>query len=651
MARQLMHRGPDDEGIVVHGDAGLAHRRLATIGRADGQQPMCSGDGRYVIAQDGVIYNYRQLREELAGLGHRFGTSGDTEVLLNAWRQWGAEAFDRCNGGFAVAILDTHSGEMLLARDQFGSKPLYYAADGSGRVAFGSELRAVLAAGVVPRRPDEITLHRYLCLRALDDTERTFFDRVSRVLPGELAVITTDGQVHRQRYTRLYHELAWLAATPRRYDEAASDQLQAELQAAIRRRLVSEVPVGTSLASGLASATVVTTVDRLLQLQDPQAAAVGHEQQVFTTVAPASRGADQRYLAGCTDRLQVHQARPQPQRLSTDLVDFVRTQEEPVLTTGPYAQYYLMRQASQQVTVLLDGQGTDEALADTAPYLLINLRQLHRVRGPLPAAAELVRSADQLWRLGRRLAGQLRQPLVPMVGLLAADFTALHAARQRLGVTGDDLKQRLATDLLRHRLPALLRYQDRNAMRFSVQPRVPFLDQQLLRLLWSLDSTALVDSRALRDAAAGLLPPAGRQRPGWAAASRDEAWFAPLRPLAREVFSCASFGARPYFDQPAVSAAFASYLDTGCRTGSMPFWRLLNMELWLQELIDRDPTRPPETTFVGHYAGVGGPIPVPAGQGVEPGPAPDADAVPAGSAAQQPAAHQRENLVDLTQPQ
>jgi asparagine synthase (glutamine-hydrolysing) len=602
MARQMVHRGPDGEGIVRHGRTGLAHRRLVVIDRAGGEQPMRSADGRYLLVYNGEVYNYRELREELAGRGDSFTTRGDTEVVLAAWARWGPAALDRFNGMFALAVLDTATGEVVLARDQFGIKPLYLATDGSGRVAFASEIRPLLAAAVVPRRPDDVTIYRYLRFRVHDDTERTFFAGISRLLPGQLARISPDGAVRRETYTRLRHELDWLAAAPRPYDRQARDLVSAELAAAVRRRLVSDVPVGTALSGGLDSSTVVATINRLLHARDPETSAVGTVQRTFSAVFPGQRNDEERYVdavaAGCARRLEVHKVRPDPDEFLDDLADFVRTQEEPVISTGPYAQYRVMREAARHVTVMLDGQGADEMLAGYLPYHLVHLRQLWRERRPWRAAAELARGADVLWRLVRfRFADRLRgRRDIPATRLLAPGFAAAHAG-ERLELVGSDLKRRLLDDIFRHSLPALLRYEDRNTMRFSIEGRVPFLDPHLLRLLWGLDREAIIsggwNKRALRDATGGLLPPlVHRRRDKIGFTTPEEAWFARIKNYLYEVFTSESFGRRRYFDQPAVTAAFRDYLRGRAGAETMLFWRLLNMELWLREFIDRDPTVP-----------------------------------------------------------
>lgn len=598
MARQLVHRGPDGQVIDVHGGLGLVHRRLAVIDRDGGSPPMRSADGRWVLVYDGEVYNFRELREELTTFGHSFATNSDTEVVLAAWQQWGPAAFERFNGMFALAVADTGSGEVLLARDPLGIKPLYLAADGFGRVAFASEIRAVLAAAVVPRRTDDVSIYRYLRHGVLDDTERTFFAGISRLLPGQVARVTPDGGVHRDTYARLRRDLDWLAAAPRPYDRRAREQVYTELVAAVRRRLVSDVPVGTALSGRLPESTVVATVDHLLAERDAEAAPVGPVQQAFAAVVPGERPEEQRHVDEvarvCDRRLAVHAARPGADGLLADLADFIRTQEEPVGSAAAYAQYLLMRRASEHVSVVLDGAGGDEVFAGYPAHHRVHLRQLLRRRRYLAALTTAFRSGEFRWpAVRRRLAGRLRRRRIVPERVLDAGFAAAFAD-ERVEVADADLKRRLADDVFAASLPALLRYGDRNSMRFSVEGRAPLLDPALLRLLWGLDDAALIsggwDRRALRDVTAGMLPRRVRWRRSEPGVAPDADWLTRMRNLVYEVLTSESFGTRRYFDQHEATRAFRTYLS-GRATGDPGlFWRLVNVELWLRECIDVDPT-------------------------------------------------------------
>ena len=220
------HRGPDGEGIVTSGPCGLAHRRLSIIDVAHGQQPMDTADGRYSIAYNGEVYNYLDLREELVGLGRAFTTDSDTEVVLQAFAQWGPEAFDRFNGMFGLAIWDREEKRLTLARDHFGIKPLYVARvpapSGEGEVLlFASEIKPILASGLYEKKVNERSVYRYLRFRAHEDGTETFFDGIERLAPGEMLTADANG-IQRRMFTRLKEELLELAHEQRPYDDAAA---------------------------------------------------------------------------------------------------------------------------------------------------------------------------------------------------------------------------------------------------------------------------------------------------------------------------------------------------------------------------------------------------------------------------------------------
>lgn len=599
MADAMVHRGPDGEGYATGRELGLAHRRLAVIDRETGDQPMWTPDGRHAIVYNGEVYNYRELRYELKTLGHEFVTNSDTEVVLTAWREWGDRAFDRFNGMFALAIADTESGNVVLARDQFGIKPLYLATAPSGTVVFGSEFRPIFASHLIPRKPDDTTIYRYLRFRVHDDTSRTFFDGISRLLPGERAIISPDGTIQRETYTTLFSDMRDLAKRREPYDMVVANRFDAELRTAIRRRLVSDVPVGTALSGGLDSSTIVAITNDLLTGSDRDAAAVGRHQQTFSAVFPGQLNDEERYVDALADRcrhsLRVHKVQPHADRFLAELGDFILTQEEPVISTGPYAQYCVMRQAARHVTVMVDGQGADEMMAGYVPYYLVYLRQLWRSGRRGRAARELASSLDVLWRLGRfTVADRLnRRSKIPVTSLLSRKFLQQHV-KERFDVINDDLKARLQDDIFRHSLQSLLRYEDRNTMRFSVEGRVPFLDTGLLRHLWRHDDEMIIKSgwnkRALRDVTRQLLPPMiNRRRNKIGFTTPEEAWFRRMKNSLHEIFTSESFGRRKYFNQAAVVQAFRSYLSGRSSAETMTFWRLLNVELWMRTFIDQDP--------------------------------------------------------------
>ncbi|GAA1488547.1 asparagine synthase (glutamine-hydrolyzing) [Brachybacterium sacelli] len=602
MNSALAHRGPDGEGLFVDGQTALAHRRLSIIDVAGGAQPMTTADGRYTIVYNGETYNYLELRAELESLGHTFRTASDTEVLLEAHAEWGTAAYDRFNGMFAFAIHDAETGTVTIARDHFGIKPLYYwidprteaAAAGRPQVLFGSEIRALLAAQRFEAAPDDRAVYRYLKFRVQDDDSQTFFHGVRRLMPGQVLEISAEG-TSITPFTSLQEELREIAGRPSRpYGPEVVTEYRERFQDAVRLRLQSEVPVGTSLSGGLDSSAVAAVIARHLreQPQDESFSAVGARQNTFSAVFPNSSNDEERYvdalLEDYTGQITAHKIHPQPTSFLEDVRDFVRTQEEPIISTGPYAQYAVMREASDHVTVLLDGQGADEMMAGYNPYFYVYLRQLRRQKRFKELAGELVGSRDILRKLARtKYSGRTS---VPIEALLNSGFVAEHSAEKVTSVQ-DDLKERLLEDTFRSSLPSLLRYEDKNTMRFSIEGRVPFVDKELLKFLFSLDESAIIhdgwNKRILRESMDGILPDAiSRRRNKIGFTTPEGEWFRTIAPELLEIFTSESFASRPYFDAPSVIALFEDYIAHPGNHGTMMFWRLLNVELWMRTFFD-----------------------------------------------------------------
>lgn len=592
------HRGPDGEGYFVEGKVGLAHRRLAIIDRARGQQPLYNKDKSLVIVYNGEVYNYRELKAELEEAGFEFTTDSDTEVIVQAYAAWGEAAFDRLNGMFALALYDMKAEKLLLVRDHFGIKPLYFANLGSSKqpeILFASEIKTLLASGKIKKQVNERTLYRYLNFRIHEDSDQTFFAGITKLMPGELMVCDASGATIR-RYTKLDEELTALAQQNEPYDAGRAEEYRVRLREAVKMRLMSEVPVGTSFSGGLDSSTVVALINELMHDDKKATHSVGARQNTFSAVFPQSANDEEHYvdalLQQCRGDVTAHKIKPDADTFVKDLEDFIRTQEEPLISTGPYAQYKVMQEATNHVTVLLDGQGADETMAGYVPYYFVYLRQL-KARGQwLQLLGEIFSSLDIFARFARvnLMAKLLHKKTVPMNSLLAPDFKRAHAG-ERFDVVRDNLKLRLIDDTFYHSLPALLRYEDKNTMRFSLEGRVPFLDKEVIKFLFSLSDEAIISNgwnkRILRDATRTLLPPLiNRRRNKIGFTTPEREWFMRLKNRFYGIFLSESFVNRPYFDQRAVAEAFEGFIKGKNDTTSLLFWRLLNVELWLREFFD-----------------------------------------------------------------
>lgn len=600
-----VHRGPDGEGVFSDGPVGLAHRRLAIIARETGAQPMTTADNRYTIIYNGELYNYLPLRSQLQSEGASFHTDSDTEVILEGFAAHGPAFFDRMDGMWAIAMWDSVEQRLTLSRDHFGIKPLYFAdlsaqdSDFAGTsVLFASELKTLLGTGLVARRANERTLYRYLAFRIHEDAPETFFEGIERLMPGELVQIDSTG-ITRSTYTSFPDELREAAKERRPLDDEAVRTYQEMLTQSVRERLQSEVPVGTSLSGGLDSTTVALIINQMLAKGATQStAAVGARQNTFSAVFPGSLNDEERYvddaLDACAGHVESHKILPTADQFKLDMVDFIRTQEEPTISTGPYAQYAVMREASKHVTVLLDGQGADEMMAGYIPYYFVYFRQLRKEGKLAKLALETARSADVLARLGRFTAADKLRRRTPVVTstLLNEEFRKRYLD-ESLDVVRDDLKERLIQDLFHNSLPSLLRYEDRNTMRFSLEGRVPFLDKDTVRFLFSLSDDAIItagwNKNVLRRAVAGLVPDSIRLRRNKIGfTTPEDEWFKRIKGAIFDILASKSFGQRPWFNQAEVLTAFDGFINDRNDASTMLFWRLVNVELWARIYLDGD---------------------------------------------------------------
>ncbi|MGE0456283.1 MAG: asparagine synthase (glutamine-hydrolyzing) [Vicinamibacteria bacterium] len=626
MTAALKHRGPDDEGFALVDiqaarigsysgpdtaagldlprlparppeGVGLAlgHRRLAILDLSSaGHGPMLSADGSLVVTYNGEIYNYLELREELRGLGHAFATGSDTEVLLAAWAEWGPECLHRFNGMWAFALYDTRQRLLFCARDRFGVKPFYYHSR-PGFFAFASEIKGLLAHPGVPARADEGMVLGFLTRGALDEGSRTFFEGVT-CLPGGHWLRLEPG---RDPETRRYYELP--ACDDHSLPAAEFRDL---LEDAVRLRLLrSDVDVGTCLSGGLDSSAIVALTAKLT---DPRAASrrrtfsvlyddPGMREEPFVEEVVAATGArGARATATSADLLR-------------DLPALVRHQDEPLPSLGPYSQWRVMALAREHgVSVLLDGQGADELLAGYVYQLGPFLAEVFDRHG----AARVMAEARALSRVTGRSLGFLlglgayhRLPMPSRLRALAIGRTSTHghlpgsaldpAIRRRHGwIEGARhapharLANERRANVLSTSLPALLRYEDRNSMAFSIEARTPFLDYRVAEAAMRLPATDLVrdgwSKWILRESTRGLLPEAVRlRRDKLGFATPEKRWLEEIAPRVREWLGPGSFAAG--LVRPDVLQGWLRETDAALarRRG---LWRLCAVELWHREV-------------------------------------------------------------------
>jgi asparagine synthase (glutamine-hydrolysing) len=346
VTRSLTHRGPDGLGTWVHprAVAGLGHARLAVIDLECGQQPMCSEDGRFIIVFNGEIYNYRDLRSELLALGHGFRTESDTEVLLNAYRQWGQASLIRLDGMFAFAVFDNDNHKLFLARDRTGIKPLYYHRGTHGLV-FGSELKALLAWPHVPRRADFPALADFLML-GYPLLPATCFRECRELEPGSFLEVSENDQ-------RLGQYWSWSRTKDARNGSTPAQSLEWELRTAVREHLVSDVPVGAFLSGGIDSSLLVALAAAhggpKLQTFNVRFGEAAYDESDYARAVAAHVGTEHHELAveTSTDNLAT--------------VEVILDQfDQPFGDSSAIPTYLICREIRKHVKVVIGGDGGDE---------------------------------------------------------------------------------------------------------------------------------------------------------------------------------------------------------------------------------------------------------------------------------------------------
>jgi len=507
MVAAQLHRGPDGSAVAllqggsVHsatearylessiGNVALGHNRLAIIDLSDAAlQPMRSADSACWIVFNGEIYNYRELKCDLAALGRHFQTTSDTEVILAAYDEWGVDCFKRFNGMWVIALLDLHRRRLVLSRDRFGEKPLHLAVD-DDRLLFASEIKAILAIRRKSPQLNSLAAALYLRHGIVNSSDDTFFDGVCAFPPAHYAEIRLD------RPLECVPVRFW--SPPPQSELGTADLSTAEIDGAflnlfrssIGLRMRSDVPVGSCLSGGLDSSAIVCEASPMRPSADPM--------DTFTAGFEDRRLDERRYADAVNAKAATrgHVTVPTVERMIEDWPALVRAQDEPFTTPSIYAQYCVMRLSRENgVKVLLDGQGGDEAMAGYRKYAMFHLQRLFASRrfGEFGAfALGLALNGDRgllrLWEGVRYLPRMLRGRAEGLTAAVAAPFReSWNAAVDWRREAGGGVEDRQVDDLVRYSLPSLLRYEDRNAMAFGIETRVPFLDHRLIEFFLRL---------------------------------------------------------------------------------------------------------------------------------------------------------------------
>lgn len=607
MTDALAHRGPDDSGHFECDSVTLGHRRLTIIDlTSDGHQPMSDPHGQVTLTFNGEIYNFRELRTRLEGLGHRFVSSGDTEVLLHAYLQWGEACVDRLNGMFAFAIWDGRDRSLLVVRDRLGVKPLYYAEvtlagqEGS-QLVFASEIKGVLASGAVSREIEPQSVYHFMGYEYVPG-RRTIFRDVRELEPGVL-MRWKDGRVERRRYWEL-------DLTPKvRSHEEYKERLREQLRRSTQMQLVADVPVGVFLSGGLDSTALARFASELGSIQS---FIMGYEDRSYSEMDHA------RFVAETygTDHHEILLTALSPETLER----VVWHLDEPMSDLATAAFFALCERVRPSVKVCLSGEGGDEAMAGydrfkasmlNAAYTklpgvlrrgfiepaLLGMRDRPAKKGAVNVLKRFVEGAS-LPPAGGHLRWQYFMRPSLEESLFRHDFLARvsrdpfapvrEAASQATG--HDRVSREIYVDTTLCMPGSVLAKVDKMSMAHGLEVRVPFLDHEYVELCASIPSSEKLkgmNTRAIyREAMRGVLPDRviGRKKQGYSLPVKH--WLrGELEGFMRDLMATS-----PMIDECFQRATVTRLMDehrASAANHSHLLWSLINLAIWDRQFVHR----------------------------------------------------------------
>jgi asparagine synthase (glutamine-hydrolysing) len=599
MCDVMAHRGPDGHGIWTAPGVGLGHRRLSIIDVAGSPQPMASSDGRAMLVFNGEIYNYRELREELRGLGARFHTDGDSEVILAAWQRWGPDCLPRLHGMFAFAIYDCEARSLFLARDRLGVKPLFYAPLSDGSLAFASELKGLAAHPLLRREPDPLAVEDYLAWGYVPD-HRSILSGVHKLPAGHSLLLRHDAPLPAPRQW-------WDISFAERRKGRAAD-LEAELlhllRQAVRSRMVADVPLGAFLSGGVDSSSVVALMAEASN-GPVKTCSIGFDVAALDETSYAAQVAE-RFATEHRSRMV------SPDDFgAADLIAGMF--DEPFADASALPTWRVCQLARENVTVALSGDGADEAFAGYRRHRFQHgedrLRALVRqaLRGPLfGTLGAIYPKADWAPR-----------PLRAKATLLALAATSEQGYARAIGFTPPELRERLYSPGylrlrgdyraeqpfeammrsaparsgldraqyadLRFWLPGdILTKVDRTSMAVSLEAREPLLDHRLMEFAASLPESMRLrrgeGKWLMKKAMRRYLPDPilYRQKQGFVTPIAQ--WFrGPLAGEARAIATSAALARTDWFDSRRLAALGEEHIS-GRADHSRLLWQLLMLD-------------------------------------------------------------------------
>ena len=603
MTDAVAHRGPDASGYHVAPGIGLGHRRLSIIDLATGDQPLCNEDGTVWTVFNGEIYNFADVRADLAARGHRFRTSSDTEIIVHGYEEWGDRAVERFRGMFAFAVWDARKRRLLLARDRVGVKPLYYAELPGRGLVFGSELKSLLEDPDVPREWRPEAIDEYLTLLYVP-APGTIYEGIHKLEPGHV-LVAENGAFRTSRYWDLTFTGDGDAAREGEYLE----QLDSLLAESVALRQIADVPLGAFLSGGIDSSAVAAYMVQTSALP-PKTISVGFDHAAYDELAHARSVAEH---LGC----EFH-----PRTVTPDIVSLLPALawhfDEPFADSSAVPTYYVSKAARELVTVALSGDGGDELWAGYTRHRVEQWEQRARTAlGPARSAAGLLGRALPLSVKGARALRHLAAApdqayaLKHAYGmfdpdakgrLYSGDFTAsvrgadpftrfrdVYARCQ----SNDPVDRGLYVDVHTYMADDILTKVDRMSMAVSLESREPLLDHRLLEFAATVPTSLKIrggrGKYLLRKVLQRRLPPAILERGKHGFEAPIGEWLrGPLAPMAEALLADGRLRDRGIFDGREVARLWTEHRDRRADHRHR-LWQLVMLELWFRRFVDQAP--------------------------------------------------------------
>jgi asparagine synthase (glutamine-hydrolysing) len=604
MADTIHHRGPDDDGVMIDGPVGFFHKRLSIIDIAGGQQPMTYKD--FTIVYNGEIYNYIELREDLKKKGHLFETSSDTEVILHMYKEYGKNFLNLLNGMFAFIIYDKNEKEIFIARDHFGIKPLYWYYD-EDLIAFGSEIKALLAHPAIQAESDPDNLYEYLTFQFIMGPG-TMFKNIYKILPGHYMCINLKNwEIKEEKYWEPNFNIDHYHT-----EEYFIVELDKILKKTIYQQLRSDVPIGTYLSGGIDSSFVTIVASKLLDTRIKSFSGAFREGPEFNELQYA-------HFAAKTANAELFEIFPTEQEFIDLIPKLIYHLDEPVAGPGIFPQYIVSRLASQHVKVILGGQGGDEVFGGYTRYLVAYLEQalkgaiyesneeeehivsLESILPNLPTLKQYIPMMKSFWKEGTFEPMDRRYYHLIDRMISTAEFFQLDFLR---GCKHEEIFQKFSKEFnnpdtksyfnkMTHfdmlgSLPGLLQVEDRVSMSVSIESRVPLLDRRIVDLISRMPAGMKFKGGEmkylLKKTIKDIMPPEILNR-------KDKMGFpVPLHIWSKNKakdFIMDTLLSKKARERNMINTEYVEKLILAEQPFSRGLWGLLSLELWHNQFIDK----------------------------------------------------------------